>query len=114
MMELQAEVVRSYRVEVSGWDASEGFFVEKTTLDWGQNTQQEIRLRSTLREGCVLFVRLLQPRDEGAHFPVAYQAVKIMAKDADGWTRISLAQMRPRASCREKTRVVDDTPVLVS
>ncbi len=113
-MELQAELLRSYRVEVSGWDALEGFFVEKTTLDWGKNTQQEIRLRSTLREGCVVFVRLLQPMDEGAHFPVAYRAVKLMAKDADGWTRISLAQMRPRASYREETRAVDDTPILVA
>ena len=24
----------TYRVEVSGWDAKENFFVEKTTLEW--------------------------------------------------------------------------------
>jgi len=32
-MDLQKEIVASYAVEVSGWNTSEGFFVEKTTLD---------------------------------------------------------------------------------
>jgi hypothetical protein len=29
-----ANRVNSYRVKVSGWDAKENFFVEKTSLDW--------------------------------------------------------------------------------
>ncbi len=113
-MELQTEVSGAYRVEVSGWDASECFFVEKTTLDWGHDPHQEIRLRCTLRQGCIVFVRLLQPMDDGAHFPVAYQAVEVMAKDEDGSARICLAQLRPRASYREKVKAVGDTTVTVA
>ena len=37
------------------------FFVEKTMLDWRGGEQKEISLRAGPREGCVLFVRLLQP-----------------------------------------------------
>lgn len=113
-MDTQTAVVKSYRVEVSGWDASEGFFVEKTSLDWGHGTQMEIKLRSILREGCVVFVRLLQPVDDGANFPVAYRALKVTARDTDGWARIFLAKLRPRASYRETARTVSDTTVHVA
>ena len=90
----------SYRVEVSGWDASENFFVEKTTLDWDRETRQEVSLRSILREGCVLFVRLLHPLDNTDNFPIAYQAVKVTAKGRSGWSRVRLAQLRPHATHR--------------
>jgi hypothetical protein len=50
--------ISSYHVEVSGWDASDAFFVEKTTLDWSGGDKKEISLRSTLCEGRVVFVRL--------------------------------------------------------
>jgi hypothetical protein len=30
----------TYRVEVSGWDAKENFFVEKTTLEWKPEGQE--------------------------------------------------------------------------
>jgi|SRR5271170_1195623 len=113
-MDSQTEVAKCYRVEVSGWDALETFFVEKTSLEWGHGTQMEIRLRSTLSEGCVVFVRLLQPLDDGSNFPVAYRTLKVMAKDADGWTRIFLAQMRPRASYKEAARAVSDNTIRVA
>jgi hypothetical protein len=32
-----AHGVNSYRLEVSGWDAKENFFVEKTSLDWREH-----------------------------------------------------------------------------
>jgi hypothetical protein len=113
-MDTQTAEVKSYRVEVSGWDASEGFFVEKTSLDWGHGSQLEIKLRSILREGCVVFVRLLQPVDDGANFPVAYRALKMAARDTDGWARIFLAKLRPRASYKETARAVTDTIVHVA
>jgi hypothetical protein len=79
----------SYRVEVSGWDASEEFFVEKTTLNWRGGDQKEINLRAGLREGCVLFVRLLQSIALVNNIPIAYQAAKVMKRDAKGRTRAS-------------------------
>lgn len=61
----EMENTNSYRVEVSGWDASEKFFVEKTALTWGGDEKKEINLRSSLREGSVVFVHLLQAFAEG-------------------------------------------------
>ena len=88
----------SYRVEVSGWDASENFFVEKTMLDWHGGEQKEISLPVTLREGCVLFVRLLQPNAALNNMPIAYQAAKVMQQDSKGRRRVCLAQIRTRKS----------------
>jgi len=89
------KVQMSYRVEVSGWDASENFFVEKTTLDWRGGDQKEISLQVRLREGCMLFIRLLQPPAAANNIPIAYQVSKVK-KDDKGRTRFSLAQIRPR------------------
>jgi len=86
----------NYRVEVSGWDASENFFVEKTTLEWRGGEQKEISLPVKLREGCVLFVRLLQPTAAAVNVPIAYQAAKVTNKDSKGVFHVCLAQLRPR------------------
>jgi len=113
-MEIQTDIPMSYRVEVSGWDAFECFFVEKTMLEWGHDPHREIRLRARIQQGTVVFVRLLEPIDDGANFPVAYQAVKVMPKEANGWARIGLAQLRPRESYKEKARAVCDTTIPVA
>ncbi len=41
----------SYRVEVSGWDAKENFFVEKTTLEWKPDDKKSMLLRSDIAPG---------------------------------------------------------------
>lgn len=97
----------SYRVEVSGWDASERFFVEKTSLSWG-GEKKEIHLRSTLREGSVLFVRLLQPLANVTNFPIAYQAQRISARNEEGYARIHLAQLRPRPAYKQDPEIALD------
>jgi len=51
----------SSRVEVSGWDARENFFVEKTSLDGREQSGKTVALRATLRLDSELFVRLLRP-----------------------------------------------------
>jgi len=91
----ETENANSYRVEVSGWDASEKFFVEKTTLTWGGDEKKEITLRSSLREGSVVFVRLLQAFAKGHHAPIPYQAASV-TKDAAGRTLVQLARLRAR------------------
>jgi len=91
----------SYRVEVSGWDAKENFFVEKTSLEWSSEDNKSIRLRSAIRPGCIVFVRLLQPLASGAAFPIAYEALTSAEKDEHGASRVSLERLHPRASYRE-------------
>jgi hypothetical protein len=97
-MDFQVDTRDIYRVEVSGWDATENFFVEKTVLNWSDEERKEIMLRSSLREGCVVFMRLLQPMNNGTNFPLPYQAVRVLSKDANGQSRVRLAQLRPRES----------------
>lgn len=90
-----------YRVEVSGWDAKECFFVEKSTLEWTERTGKTVALTALVRIGSVLFVRLIRPLGGGNGFPVPYRAVKF---DADhGGTRavITLEQLQPRMAFRE-------------
>ena len=97
----EIESSNSYRVEVSGWDASGNFFVEKTTLTWGGDEKKEITLWPSLREGSVVFVRLLQPLAKGNHSPIPYQAAAVKKDDA-GRALIQLARLRPRVPFKEK------------
>jgi len=97
----QAEMENSYRVEVSGWDASEKFFVEKTMLHWGGHEDKDIRLRSSLREGCVVFVRVLQCFSNTDAIPVAYQVARLSEPDRQGCTVVRLAQLYPRPGLRQ-------------
>jgi hypothetical protein len=96
-MDFETDALDQYRVEVSGWDRAENFFVEKTTLDWNQEGKKDIALRAEIREGSVLFVRLLQPTVDVNNIPIAYQAVKIASKDPNGLTRLWLERLHPRS-----------------
>jgi hypothetical protein len=87
--------INTYPVEASGWDASDAFFVEKTTLDWTGGDAKQISLRSTLREGAVVFVRLLQQFGRVESLPVAYQARSLNVNE-NGRTRVHLARLEPR------------------
>jgi hypothetical protein len=96
LLSSRTDVMDSSRVEVSGWDAKEDFFVEKTSFIMEAEGRMEIALRSFLREGCVVFVRALEPFATGSSFPIAYQAVDIMGMDVYGRARVGLEQLRPR------------------
>lgn len=104
----------SYGVEVSGWDASGKFFVEKTTLQSAGDERKEVGLQSVVREGCVVFVRLLQPMDDADNFPVACQAMKIMGTDAQGRTQVQIVQLRPRAFFKETARESNSSAIKVA
>jgi hypothetical protein len=67
----------SYRVEVSGWDSSRTFFVEKTELRWDQEIGQQVRLNRSLHTGTMIFVRLLLPYLAERASSVAYRAEQI-------------------------------------
>jgi hypothetical protein len=60
-VEIMANPGHRYRVEVSGWDAKENFFVEKTSLDWKEREGKTVALHVAVRVDSVLFVRLLRP-----------------------------------------------------
>jgi hypothetical protein len=105
LMDSQFDPVgNGYRVEVSGWDTAENFFVEKTILDWGPGQKGDIRLRSALSEGTVVFLRLLELLEGSGTYPIACRVVKVVDKDADGRTWFQLEQVRPRAFFKETVR----------
>ena len=92
--------INSYRVEVSGWDSSNAFFVEKTTLDWGGGEQKEISLGSALLEDAVVFVRLLQQVGKVDNVPIAYRACGVKTAE-NGRTIVQLARLHPRVPFKE-------------
>jgi len=85
-----------YGVEVSGWNCAENFFVEKTSLEWTPDGSKSVRLRADIRQGSIIFLRLLQGGAATIQFPVAYQTTQISSRDRDGLTRVGLQQMHPR------------------
>ena len=91
----------NYRVEVSGWDSTENFFLENALLYWNGNVQ-ELALRLQLREGSVIFVRLLQPFRGDENFPVPYVVSKVLADGAGGKNSVSIMRLHPRPTNRPK------------
>jgi hypothetical protein len=94
-MDLSIDQSGKYGVEVSGWNAHEDFFVEKSILDWTDKGEKCVELRSQLREGSVLFVRLIQRLPGSKNFPVPYRVIRIQPTNAEGHANISIEQLRP-------------------
>jgi hypothetical protein len=101
LMECPSQELSGYRVEVSGWDSSDRFFVEKTLFSW-VGEEKEISIRCALRQGSLVFVRLLQPLASHANIPVAYQVNRIGRQDADGKSKVYLAQLHPHLPRKEE------------
>ena len=100
LTETCAENATSYRVEVSGWDEKENFFVEKTMLDWSEGSGKKIELRAHLAPQAVVFVRLSQQMGGSNGFPIPYRAVEISAR-RDGCMTVVVQQLQPRMAFQE-------------
>jgi hypothetical protein len=92
-----------YPVEVSGWDASESFFVEKSELEWGEDAGKQLILHRMLREGAHIFVRLIQMFSSERSHPVPYEA-HYVGSTADGHWQFRLLPVRLRME-RPDTKV---------
>jgi len=88
-------VTSTYPVEVSGWDSTQSFFVEKSELKWDEENDRKLTLSRPLRPGTMIFVRLLQPVSAELAFPVAYQALPVESTKEQQEFR--LIQIRPRS-----------------
>ena len=86
---------RIYMVEVSGWDSSHNFFVEKCDLVWNENSDKHVALKRTLRDSTTLFVRLLQGGEAERSHPVVYQA-ELVGRTANGLLKFRLTAAAPR------------------
>jgi len=84
------------RVEVSGWDLSERFFVERGTLRAGENEEKLVILHCSVRVGGLVFLRLLDHAEPSMSFPVAYRVREIRDAGAPGTFDVCLRQMWPK------------------
>jgi hypothetical protein len=86
-------------VEASGWDAGANFFVEKTALGVSANGE-EIRLRRSLPEGALVFLRLLHTG--GDNFPIAYRVTQVDERGPDGRSCVRISPLRRRETRNEE------------
>lgn len=103
-------IEHSYAVEVSGWDASENFFVETTGLTWTAEGTKQISLHQRVREGSVIFVRLMQPVASADSYPIACQTMKVVERGAGG-AIVRLSQLHPRSFFKDSVRQMNATKV---
>lgn len=88
----------SYRVEVSGWDVGENFFVEKTLLSWEKDGKKTVLLRTPLNEGTLVFVRLVGDSPGGPGVPVTYQVERIGKNFSEQGREVQLERLHPKFS----------------
>jgi hypothetical protein len=93
-------VINFYPVEVSGWDASECFFVERSELEWEEDSGKRVVLHRMLRDGAHIFVRLIQSFSSERSHPVPYEA-RSAVSTRDGHWQFRLLPVRQRSNRRE-------------
>ena len=86
---------RLYAVEVSGWDSTQIFFVERCELSWNEMSGKHVALKRTLQENTTLFVRLLQPSEADRSHPVVYEA-ELVGRTETGLKQFRLNAVAPR------------------
>jgi hypothetical protein len=91
---------RTYRVEVSGWDVSHIFFVERSELSWNEENGKQITLTRALNPGTMIFVRLLQATSADRAVAVPYQAEQL-ASMLEGMWQFRIHRAEPRAVATE-------------
>jgi len=87
-----------FRVEISGWDVNEQFFVERSALQWGEGEKRRALIRRKVRPGALVFIRLLQDSVASRTFPVAYRARQIRECEGGGNFELVLSQVWPKES----------------
>lgn len=88
-----------YRVEVSGWDKSQTFFVEKSELEWSEESGKHVTLRCAVPDGSVVFLRLIQPLSADRSQSVPYET-EFVSITPGGKNQFRLHPASPRAADR--------------
>jgi len=85
----------TYRIEISGWDKNGSFFVENTDLEWSEESGKRVQMSREVRNGAIIFVRLLQGPVPTSSYPVAYQVESLQAKNGSS-CEFRLVQLHPK------------------
>ena len=99
LLAAERPLTNSYAVEVSGWDSTHSFFVEKCELEWNEATGKCIVLSHLLPPSSMIFLRLLQSSSPERSLPVAYRA-HLHGVAPEGWHRFRLNQIQPNCNPR--------------
>lgn len=75
-MEAAMVLASSTRVEISGWDAENRFFVEKASLQGESGKQVQARMQHRAKPGTLLFVRPMDIPKQGDAWPMAFRVVR--------------------------------------
>ena len=94
MLSARFPIAGLYRVEVSGWDQNQAFFVEKSDLEWNEDSGKLVVLRNAVPDRALVFLRLLQSLSDRSH-PVPYEA-EFAAITAEGQQQFRLHSVSPR------------------
>ncbi len=100
-MEVCENLTESYRVEVSGWDEDNIFFVEKANLAWDDKAGKHVVLRHRLPSVTMVFLRLMQSVDSRRTCPVAYSA-ELIGQNPGGLYQFRLTPAAPRQPTRNR------------
>jgi len=84
-----------YRVEISGWDLNEQFFVERAALEWNVGEQKTVLIHKQARQGALLFIRLLDHTVAARSFPVAYRVREVREREGGAASELMLTQVWP-------------------
>jgi hypothetical protein len=95
-MEMPKTRESSTRVEVSGWDACEDFFVEKSFLSNDDDGIQRVVLLTPLEVGSLVFVRCNNGVSTLRSVPVTYQVACISENGTRAGREVSLRPIHPR------------------
>lgn len=96
MSSLEAEQA-SKIAEISGWDAEENFFVEKTVLQ-EHCEGNKAGLHARLRVGSLVFIRVPDDASMDRTVPVTYQVSGFTSTARNGAREVYLTRLRPRES----------------
>lgn len=84
-----------FQVEISGWDLSENFFVERTELEWSEEVKT-IHLLHPIQQGMLVFIRLMGFSLLDGSCPVAYEAAAVNYLPQLLAYEVSLKQILPK------------------
>jgi len=82
------------RIEVSGWDEDEMFFVEKSEFSYNEVTGKHITLQHNLADGSLVFLRLIHSSASHQSLPVAYRT-HFIGFDSQGYFQFGLIPAHP-------------------
>ena len=94
---LRFPAAMTYRVEVSGWDAEQNYFVTKAQLQWHDDNGKHVILSRKLVNHALVFVRLLPFTESDRALPVPYH-VEYVESASEGLHKFRLHAVRAKVS----------------